>query len=68
MSQALYLKWRPQIWDEVVGQEHIIDTLRNAVYGDRVAHAYLFAGPRGRNAGHLQLLLGPEDAGPDARG
>ena len=47
MSQALYLKWRPQIWDEVVGQDHIIDTLRNAVYGDLGAHADLVAGPRG---------------------
>ncbi|NIS78867.1 MAG: DNA polymerase III subunit gamma/tau, partial [Anaerolineales bacterium] len=47
MAQALYRKWRPQVWDEVVGQDHIIQTLRNAVKGERVAHAYLFAGPRG---------------------
>jgi DNA polymerase-3 subunit gamma/tau len=47
MTQALYRKWRPQTWDEVVGQEHVIRTLRNAVRGDRIAHAYLFAGPRG---------------------
>ena len=47
MSQALYRKWRPRQWVEVVGQEHIIQTLRNAVSADRVAHAYLFAGPRG---------------------
>jgi DNA polymerase-3 subunit gamma/tau len=47
MSQALYLRWRPKTWDEVVGQEHIIQTLRNAVRSNRVAHAYLFAGPRG---------------------
>ena len=57
MSQALYLKWRPQIWDEVVGQEHIIETLRNAVYGDRVAHAYLFAGPRGTGKTTTARLL-----------
>ncbi len=46
-AQALYRKWRPQLWDEVVGQEHVVQTLRNALRGDRVAHAYLFAGPRG---------------------
>jgi DNA polymerase-3 subunit gamma/tau len=57
MSQALYLKWRPQIWDEVVGQEHIIDTLRNAVHGGRVAHAYLFAGPRGTGKTTTARLL-----------
>ncbi len=47
MSKALYRKWRPQSWDEVAGQGHITQTLRNAVMLDRVAHAYLFAGPRG---------------------
>ena len=47
MSQALYRKWRPDSWDEVVGQDHIIQTLHNAVISDRVGHAYLFAGPRG---------------------
>ena len=47
MSQALYRKWRPHLWNEVVGQDHIIQTLKNAVRSDRVGHAYLFAGPRG---------------------
>jgi DNA polymerase-3 subunit gamma/tau len=47
MSQSLYRKWRPINWDQVIGQEHVIQTLRNAVTADRVAHAYLFAGPRG---------------------
>jgi DNA polymerase III subunit gamma/tau len=47
MSQSLYRKWRPFNWDQVIGQEHVVQTLRNAVTGDRVAHAYLFAGPRG---------------------
>jgi DNA polymerase-3 subunit gamma/tau len=47
MTQALYRKWRPQTWDAVISQEHIISTLRNAIVADRVAHAYLFAGPRG---------------------
>jgi len=47
MAQALYLKWRPQVWDDVVGQEHVTRILRNAIVSDRVHHAYLFAGPRG---------------------
>ncbi|MEL7645029.1 MAG: DNA polymerase III subunit gamma/tau [Anaerolineaceae bacterium] len=47
MSQALYRTWRPASWDEVAGQEHIVQTLRNAVVSDRVNQAYLFAGPRG---------------------
>jgi DNA polymerase III subunit gamma/tau len=40
-------KWRPQTFADVVGQEHITTTLKNAVVNNRVAHAYLFAGPRG---------------------
>ena len=57
MTQALYNKWRPQKWDEVVGQQHIIQTLRNAVVGERVAHAYLFAGPRGTGKTTAARLL-----------
>jgi DNA polymerase-3 subunit gamma/tau len=44
---ALYRQWRPQDFDNLVGQEHISITLKNAIISDRVAHAYLFAGPRG---------------------
>jgi DNA polymerase-3 subunit gamma/tau len=47
MSQALYRKYRPQGWAEVVGQQHVVQTLRNAIAADRVGHAFLFAGPRG---------------------
>jgi DNA polymerase-3 subunit gamma/tau len=47
MAQALYRKWRPQTWDETVGQDHVVQTLRNAVRSGHIAHAYLFAGPRG---------------------
>ncbi len=57
MTKALYNKWRPQIWDEVVGQQHIIQTLRNAVASGRVAHAYLFAGPRGTGKTTVARLL-----------
>ncbi len=40
-------KWRPQTFEDVVGQEHITTTLKNAILNNRVAHSYLFAGPRG---------------------
>jgi DNA polymerase III subunit gamma/tau len=43
----LYRKWRSQNFDEIVGQEFIVQTLKNAVKTGRVAHAYLFSGPRG---------------------
>ena len=44
---ALYRRWRPQDFDSLVGQEHIRVTLENAIRSDKIAHAYLFAGPRG---------------------
>ncbi len=40
-------KWRPMVFEEVVGQSHVTGTLRNAITGKRLAHAYLFSGPRG---------------------
>jgi DNA polymerase III subunit gamma/tau len=54
---ALYRKYRPQDFDEVVGQSHIVRTLRNAVEHDRVRHAYLFAGPRGTGKTSLAKIL-----------
>jgi len=57
MTRALYRKWRPQDWNEVVAQEHVIQTLKNAVLNDRVAHAYLFAGPRGTGKTTTARLL-----------
>ena len=44
---VLYRKWRPLDFDEVVGQETVVRTLRNAVAQDKISHAYLFCGPRG---------------------
>ncbi len=44
---VLARKWRPQTWDDVVGQQHVTATLKNAIQHDRLAHAYLFTGPRG---------------------
>ena len=47
MYQALYRKWRPLIFDDVIGQEHVTETLKNQVKNDRLSHAYLFIGSRG---------------------
>lgn len=58
MSQALYRKWRPLFWDQVIGQPHVVQTLRNAVAAGRIAHAYLFAGPRGTGKTTTARLLG----------
>ncbi len=44
---VLARKWRPQTFEDVVGQDHVVTTLKNAVRLDRIAHAYLFSGPRG---------------------
>lgn len=41
------LKWRPQNFDEIIGQDHVVSTLKSAIQKNRLAHAYLFAGPRG---------------------
>lgn len=57
MSQAFYRKWRPRLWEQVIGQEHVIQTLRNAVKSGRVGHAYLFAGPRGTGKTTTARLL-----------
>jgi DNA polymerase-3 subunit gamma/tau len=46
-SEVFYRKWRPQILSEVLGQEPVTQTLRHAVEGGKIAHAYLFCGPRG---------------------
>ena len=70
--QSLYRKYRPQTFDDVVGQQHIERTLRNAVADGTVAHAYLFTGPRGTGktttarilAKALNCQLGPT-AEPD---
>ena len=47
MYQALYRKWRPRTFDDVVGQDHITGTLKKQVQNDRLSHAYLFIGTRG---------------------
>jgi DNA polymerase-3 subunit gamma/tau len=56
-SQALYLKWRPQRFEDVVGQEHVTTTLKNALRAGRTSHAYLFSGPRGTGKTTMARLL-----------
>jgi len=56
-SQSLYRKWRSQTFDDLVGQEPIIRTLKNALKSDNPAHAYLFTGPRGTGKTSTARLL-----------
>lgn len=56
-GQALYRKWRSQTFDELVGQEHVVQTLRNAIRTGRIGHAYLFTGPRGVGKTTMARLL-----------
>ena len=57
MAEALYRKYRPQIFEDVVGQEHIERTIKNAIEQDKVSHAYLFTGPRGTGKTTTARLL-----------
>src|SRR2546429_9667900 len=45
--QVIARKWRPQTFDDLVGQQHVTETLKNAIKNGRVAHAYIFSGARG---------------------
>ena len=55
--EVLARKWRPQQFSEVVGQNHVVQTLINAIKQNRVAHAYIFVGPRGTGKTTLARLL-----------
>src|SRR3954453_7308701 len=55
--QALYRRWRAQTFGEIVGQEPVVQTLRNAVRSNQVAHALLFVGPRGTGKTSMARIL-----------
>ncbi|MDQ3620953.1 MAG: ATP-binding protein, partial [Verrucomicrobiota bacterium] len=55
--QVFARKYRPQTFEDVIGQEHITRTLKNAIEGNRLAHAYIFVGPRGTGKTSLARIL-----------
>jgi DNA polymerase-3 subunit gamma/tau len=56
-SFVIYRKYRPQSFSELIGQEHIIETLRNSIIHGKIAHAYLFSGPRGCGKTSIARIL-----------
>lgn len=67
MYQALYRKYRPKSFDDVVGQEHITSTLKNEVLTGKIAHAYLFCGSRGTGKTTCAKILAKAVNCPDLR-
>ena len=55
--KALYRTYRPNSFDEVAGQKHVVQTLQHAVEQHKIAHAYLFCGPRGTEKHQLRKSL-----------
>ena len=67
--ESLYTKYRPQTFEQVVGQQHVVETLKRAVLEGRTSHAYLFCGPRGTGKTTMARLLAKAlmcEKGPDA--
>jgi len=54
---VLARKWRPQVFEDVVGQQHVVQTLKNAIRQERIAHAFLFSGPRGVGKTSIARIL-----------
>jgi DNA polymerase III subunit gamma/tau len=67
-SEVFYRKWRPQTLSEVVGQEPVTQTLRHAVESGKIAHAYLFCGPRGTGKTSMARILAKAVNCPDKAG
>lgn len=57
MNLVLYRKYRPKLFSEIVGQEHVVQTLKNAIVSGNISHAYIFTGPRGSGKTTLARLL-----------
>lgn len=57
MSKVLYRKYRPKSFSDIIGQEHVVKTLKNAIKSGNVSHAYLFTGPRGTGKTTMARLL-----------
>ena len=71
MYQALYRKYRPRTFDDVLGQEHIISSLKNQIKMENIGHAYLFSGTRGTGKTSTAKIfsravncLNPQDSSP----
>lgn len=60
MFQALYRKYRPQIFNDIVGQNHIVSVLKNAIEKNQISHAYLFYGPRGTGKTSIAKIFANE--------
>ncbi|MGE5472930.1 MAG: DNA polymerase III subunit gamma/tau [Ignavibacteriales bacterium] len=54
---ALYRKWRPMVFDEIVGQQNVVKVLKNQIFNNRIAHAYLFSGGRGTGKTSMAKIL-----------
>ena len=57
MSKVLYRKYRPESFSDIIGQSHVVKTLKNAIKNDNISHAYLFTGPRGTGKTTMARLL-----------
>ncbi len=67
MSSTLYRKYRPATFSEIIGQKHIVQTLKNSVKSGRIGHAYLFAGPRGTGKTSIARIFAKSVNCPDKK-